>query len=63
MGVHQWIELSSFLVGLQDYTLEEIKKEDLTPDKFKELYQNGLHSILMGKIYQQLLVKSKNCHE
>lgn len=49
MGIHQWIELSCFLVGLQDYSLMgDDAKPDLTPLEFEAVYEQCLHSILVA---------------
>lgn len=62
MGIHQWIELSKFLVGLQDYSLQQTLDQP-SQEKFKEQYDYCLHATLMARIYSQLLLKGKNCRE
>lgn len=63
MGIHQWIELSQFLVGLQDYSLKDKLKDDSTKQDFTNQYEQCLHSTIMARIYSQFLIKGKNCKE
>ena len=63
MGIHQWIELSRYLVSLQDYSLGQKLDDNPTIESFSSQHHICLHAILMAQIYKQLLIKGKNCNE